>query len=283
MSGKGRSSGRSGGRRAFRGGFWLVVVALFVVVAMPAIRGRAGGSAAGSAEGYTLQFGKDFRPGMNSVDDLGITIVLAIDVSGSMGDAPAQGGEAKYIQATRALRTIADYLDGLRSRQKDLVLRAAVLSFSTGVKTIMPLTTLDADGIGKLREIADNPDNFSPEGNTAIGSALEAGTELLAESGTILRSLIVVTDGENNRDPDPVEVMDAIYANRNSASRPELPVSTSTELVSFIGFDTDAGYFQPFEEKGARVTSAGDQAGLERSLKDLLEADVTKLEAPGLK
>ena len=53
----------------------------------------------------------------------------------------------------------------------------------------MPLTTPDAEGIAKLRALANNPENFSPEGDAAIGSALEAGTEFLAESGTILRSL----------------------------------------------------------------------------------------------
>lgn len=233
--------------------------------------------------GYVLQFGKDFKPGMNSVDELGLSIVLVVDVSGSMADAPANGGSPKFVQAARAFGTITGYLEKFAARQKDLIAKVAILKFSAGVTVVLPLTILDAEGLARLREAAANPDNFKPEGKTAIGSALEAGSEILAQSGTIFRSLIVVTDGESNTGPEPSEVIDAIYANRNSASRPDLPVSTSTQLLSFVGFDTNSATFGAFQTRGARVTSAADQASLEASLQSLLEADITKLESPSLK
>ena len=267
------------GRAAGVAGFVAILLLLFGCERAPS--GSVAGLAQGS--GYSLKFAKDFRNGMNGVDDLGISIVLAMDVSGSMQDAPAQGGAPKFQQAAKALETITDYLDRFATKQKDLVVRVAILRFNEEVEVILPMTTLDRTGIADLRALVSNPDNFPPGGKTAIGSALETGTELLAQSGTILRSLIVVTDGESNEGPEPAKVMDAIYANRNSASRPDSPVTTSTELVSFIGFDTDSGYFGDFQTKGARVTKAGDQADLEKSLQDLLEADITKLEAPTLK
>jgi Mg-chelatase subunit ChlD len=231
------------------------------------------------AKGYTLQFGKDFKAGMNSVDDLGLSIVLLVDVSGSMADPPSGGGEPKYVQAAQAFGTIAGFLESFASRHRDLVVKVAILKFSEKVSLVLPLTTLDERGKRALTDAASNPKNFYPEGKTAIGSALEAGSELLAGSGTIFRSMIVVTDGESNIGTDPSEVIDAIYADRNSASTKDLPVGTATQLLSFVGFDSDSGSFGPFRDRGARITSAQDQAGLESGLKGLLEADITKLEA----
>ena len=232
-----------------------------------------------AVKGYTLQFGKDFKAGMNSVDELGLSIVLLVDVSGSMADPPAGGGSPKYIQAAQAFGTIADFLEGFAARHRDLVVKVAILKFSDKVKLVLPLTTLDERGTHALQGIASNPKNFRPEGKTAIGSAIEAGSELLAQSGTIFRSMIVVTDGESNIGTDPSEVIDAIYADRNSASTKDMPVGTATQLLSFVGFDSDSGSFGPFHDRGARITSAQDQAGLESGLKGLLEADITKLEA----
>ena len=232
-----------------------------------------------AAAGYTLRFEKDFKAGMNSVDELGMSVVLLVDVSGSMADPPSGGGEPKYVQAAQAFGTIASYLESFAAGHRDLVVRVAILKFSDKVTLVLPLTTLDASGTEALSAAASNPKNFYPEGKTAIGSALEAGSAVLAQSGTILRSLLVVTDGESNVGPEPAEVIDAIYANRNSAWTEDLPVATDTQLLSFVGFDTGSESFGRFQEKGARVTSAQDQAGLESGLKGLLEADITKLEA----
>ena len=159
--------------------------------------------------------------------------------------------------------------------------KAGVLVFSSEVRELLPLVTLDAEGLARLRAIVEDPKSFSPEGSTAIGSAIEAGVEALALSGLILRSLIVVTDGENARDPDPADVLEAVRANRSSASTEDFPVYTGSTLVSFIGFDIDAGRFAPLEAYGSRVVGAADQEELARVLSNLLEADATRLEAAG--
>ncbi len=228
-------------------------------------------------KGYILQFGDDFKPGMNAVDDLGISVVIAMDVSGSMRHAPRRGGEAKYIQATKALSTVADYLETLSGRQKDLKIKVSILKFSTYVDVVLPLTTLDADGSAKLNAVI-SPGNFAPSSETAIGRAMEAGSKMLAQSGTIFNSLIVITDGENNVSPDPREVMKAIYSNRNTATTEDFKVITSTQLVSFVGFDVQSSQFSEFHELGARITSADSQTEIESGLQSFLEADITKLE-----
>lgn len=228
-------------------------------------------------EGYALAFSDDFDAGMNFVDDFGISIVLAVDVSGSMADSPAGGGDRKYIQATNALITVSDYLMGLAEKQSDLKIQVALLRFSDKVEVVLPMTLLDEGGYARLRQMCA-PANFAPGGGTAIGAGLQKGSELLAQSGTIFNSLIVVTDGENNRQPEPADVIDAIYANRNDKSTDAMKVRTSTQLLSFIGFDIESPQFDLFHRLGGRVTSASNQAELEDSLKALLEADITKLE-----
>jgi hypothetical protein len=227
--------------------------------------------------GYILQFGDDFKVGMNSVDDFGISVVIAMDVSASMADRPRSGGEPKYVQATKALSTVARYLESLTARQKDLKIKVSILRFSNDVDIVLPLVTLDAEGVGKLDSVIV-PQNFFPVNRTAIGKAMEAGAKILAQSGTIFNSLIVVTDGENNENPDPRDVMKAMYSNRNSATTDDYKVTTSSQLVSFVGFDVQSNQFNDFHELGARITSADSQEEIENGLKAFLEADITKLE-----
>jgi von Willebrand factor type A domain len=231
--------------------------------------------------GYILQFNKDnFKTGMNAVDDFGISVAIAMDVSGSMADPPESqpGGTPKFVQATRALNTVANYLEGLAQKQKNMKIRVCLLKFSGGVDVILPLTTLNAEGIAKLNA-ALNPENFRPDGSTAIGKAMETESEILAQSGTIFNSMIIVTDGENNRDPDPRDVMKALYGDRNNITTDDMKITTSSQLVSFVGFDVQSNQFDEFHNLGARITSADNQAEIESALKSFLEADITKLEA----
>lgn len=258
---------------------YLVLIALLLA----SCGGKAPVSSSPSEEstprysGYTLQFGEDFKAGMNFVDDFGISVAIVVDVSGSMGDRPSSGGDQKYIQASNALVTIATYLENLAKTQPDLKIQVSVLKFSGGVTEVLPLTILNPDGIAKLKSVC-NPRYFTPDGGTAIGRAVEAGAKVLAQSGTIFNSLIVITDGENSGGPDPVEVIKALYSNHNTASTTDYPVSTSTQLLSFVGFDISQSKFGKYHDMGARVTSASNQAELETSLRALLEADITKLE-----
>lgn len=255
----------------------LAFLPLLILISCDGPSKKAFQGASAEDTGYRLQFGHDFNPGMNFVDDFGISVALIIDVSGSMKDPPQTGGAPKYIQAAQAMATVAGYLETLAQQQPDLKIQVAVFTFNSRVIQLMPMTTLDHEGIRQLKAIA-RPESFLPEDKTAIGLAIEAGARVLAQSGTILNSLIVVTDGENTAGIEPVDAIDALYHDRNTASTEDLRVTTSSQLLSFIGFDIKSAQFQTFHEMGARVTSAANQGELESSLKTLLEADITKLE-----
>ena len=237
-----------------------------------------------SGDGYVLQFGSDFKVGMNAVDDLGLSVVVAMDQSGSMADPPESGArQAKYIQAARAMNQIVDFLEQNFSTAAagGLKLKVGLIGFSDGVNDIFPLTEMNPAGFAKLRQVLADPGVFDPGGKTAIGAALEHGSFLLAQSGTILKSLIVVSDGENNLAPEPVEVLRAINQNRVDVSTVDQPVYTSGTLVSFVGFDIASGGFANLHQEGARITSAADQTELQSALKQILIADITRLEASG--
>ncbi len=50
------------------------------------------------------------------------------------------------------------------------------------------------------------------------------------------------------------------------------------DTISIIGFDINSPKFERLHQLGARVMAAGNQSELEKNLKALLEADITKLE-----
>ncbi len=234
-----------------------------------------------TADTYILPFPEDLSPGLVSRDDLGISLVIAVDVSGSMSGVPASGGSEKYLQATSAMGQVMEVLSRLvNGGDKDQIIRLGLIRFDNEVEQVLEVTTLNTGNLTKIRRLATNPETWQPRGATAIGSALESGTAMLAGSGTILRSLILITDGENTQGVEPSWVLSAIFNNRNNKSTPDFPLFTSSYLMSVIGFDIDSEIFSPWREFGARVTSASNQEQLASTLSGLLEADITKLEAP---
>jgi hypothetical protein len=164
-------------------------------------------------------------------------------------------------------------------KKENQILKIGLLRFSDSVETVYDLTAMTSAEFTRLKEIASNSSTFEPTGSTAIGRTLEVGTEKLMQSGTIFKSLIVISDGVNTSGVDPEKVMEAIVNNRNNKSTPDLVISTISVLVSFIGFDISANYFSSLEQLGARVTSASNKEELIQSLKNIFIADITKLEA----
>ncbi|MBU0935402.1 MAG: VWA domain-containing protein [Spirochaetes bacterium] len=266
----------------------LPIAAVIVIIALVALFNILGGGGSGNVKasessGYTLQFSEAFKPALANRDDLGISVVLAVDVSGSMSDWPASGGNAKYVQASQALVEVMEVLERIVAASPEgQVIKLGIIKFSDALFEIQPLVVISKASMPKLKALVGNPKNFAPGGGTAIGDAIERGTEWLAQSGTILRSLIVVSDGQNTAGTDPEDVLEAVYANRNSAGTADFPVRTNTTLISFIGFDIDRGYFGGMQDYGVRVTGAANRAELATVLSNLLEADITRLEAAAL-
>ena len=220
--------------------------------------------------GYILQFGDSLKA---SSDDFGISIAIVVDVSGSMNDSPQSGGARKYQQAARALQSIYTYLEGMSKPPKSTNIRVAVFKFSNEVVPILPLTTLNADGLVKFQN-AIVAKNFTPDGGTAIGSAIETASKTLISSGTTFNSIIVMTDGESNDGPDAFAVEKALFSDSNTAK-----VKTSSQLLNFVGFDVQSSEFATFKSLGANVMAAGDQAELEKSFKSILDLDFSKMES----
>lgn len=237
------------------------------------------------AEGsYSLIFGDSFNRALASQDDLGLSILIAVDVSGSMKDYPSEKGnraQEKYKIASESLNEIVTFLSEFYSENivdQGITLKLGLMKFSDSVTEIYPLTEMNNQRFEELRRLTSNRNLFLPEGATAIGKTLETGSEILAQSGTIFNSLIIITDGENTTGIEPAPVLSAIVENKNNKSTPDFPVFTNDILVSFVAFDIALNYFNRLETIGARITSAGNKAELNESLKNLFLADITKLE-----
>ncbi|MBN2650883.1 MAG: VWA domain-containing protein [Spirochaetales bacterium] len=233
-------------------------------------------------DSYELTFSKNFKPVLSSQDDLGLSIFIGVDCSGSMFDTPASGKDfrAKYLQASESLQDIVEFFEDFYKKEKNsgLILKLALVGFSSEVKPLFELTEMDSGSFAELKSIVSDPDNFLPEGPTALGRTLEYGSEVLAQSGTIFKSLIIVTDGANTSGVLPEIVLDAIVFNKNNFRDGNFPVYTNNILVSFVGFDITSNLFSNLENGGARIMSASDKNELGQSLKTLFLADISRLE-----
>ncbi len=267
----------------------ITIVIVFVVIIGKNVCSRSSSNNSGGSNNqinggqYALKFDEKFNKGLATVDDLGLSILIAVDCSGSMGEYPANDKtKLKYIQASESFTEIVSfferYLNERKSKDK-LKLKLGLMRFNSNVEVIFPVTEMNAEEFRKFKEKSSNPDFFSPSGYTAVGLTIEKGTELLMQSGTVFKSLIIITDGENTSGIEPETVLDAVYNNRNNASTKDFPVITSNVLVSFIAFDVDSSVFGGMNRLGARITSAGNKEELLSSLKNIFIADITKLEA----
>lgn len=238
-----------------------------------------GGVPVSQKSGYQLRFSDEFNNGMNSINNMGISVVIAVDISGSMNDTPRSGSsEQKYIQATDALKSVVKYLADVHKKNPNLLINVSLMKFSDDPTILFPMKMITDKSLNDLNSICEY-DNFHPYAGTAIGKAMETCSEQLAQSGTILNSMIIITDGQNSVGQDPINVIDGIYSNNNNKCTKDLEVYTSTQIINFIGFDVDDSTFSELEKHGANVTSASNKDQLGKALKDLLEADITKLES----
>lgn len=231
---------------------------------------------------YTLKFGNNFNKGDAIKSEMGISVLIAVDCSGSMDDYPASGGkDHKYVIASRALTKIINFLEDFyknKASKEGLILKIGIIKFSSDTKIVSKLLKMNLANFTRLRQITSNPNNFYPEGATAIGSVLEVGSEMLAQSETIFKSFIIITDGENTEGINPEVVLKAIVENVNNKSTTDFPIYTDNILVSFIGFDIGQYVFDNLHKIGARVMSAGNEKALEDALKNIFLTDISKLE-----
>lgn len=264
----------------------VIVVIFFVIILFNVLKSghKKSGEVYTNDGKYILNFSEDFKKGLATDDNLGLSILLVVDCSGSMYDAPNDGSsnDPKYIIASQSLTEIVDFLEDFYNRElkkENTMLKIGILKFDSKVETIYELTQMDNDSFTKLRAITTEPANFMPDDSTAIGLALEKGCEILSQSQTIFKSLIIVTDGENTSGVSPEKVLTAIVEDKNNKSTADFPIFTNSVLVSFVGFDIGSYVFDELGKIGSRVTSASNKEELIESLKKIFLADITKLEA----
>src|SRR5579883_197652 len=119
------------------------------------------------------------------IQEQGIDIVIALDVSGSMLD-PGLGAPSKLQGAKQAIDNF------IASRKND---RVGFVIFESESRVMSPLT-LDYHA---LEQIVDGVHNGLLPDGTAIGLGIADAVNLLRGSRAKSRVIILATDGENNQ------------------------------------------------------------------------------------
>jgi Ca-activated chloride channel homolog len=137
------------------------------------------------------------------VESQGIDIVLAFDISGSMNDA-GLNARTKLEAAKAALK---DFIDG---REND---RIGLVVFRSEQRTMAPLT-LDYRALSQMIDDVEKQNENLQEG-TAIGLGIADSVNLLRNSRSKSRIIILATDGQNNEPRVPPEQAAAIAETLN--------------------------------------------------------------------
>lgn len=138
-----------------------------------------------------------------SVDGSGIAtdtdIVLAVDVSGSMGGKASNNNDGFTLLdlAKQGVRAVANTL-GPSSRM-------GLVAFNNVAEVVLSLTPMDQKGIQLLEHALDK---MHPGGQTNIGDAIEEAQELLRKNQRtgVTANVLVLTDGAPNISPPDGEV-----------------------------------------------------------------------------
>jgi Ca-activated chloride channel family protein len=121
------------------------------------------------------------------VETQGIDIVLAFDISGSMRE-EGLGAPTKMDAARKALK---DFING---REND---RVGLVVFKSESRVMAPLT-LDYKALSTMLDDVEKQNEGLSEG-TAVGLGVGDAVNLLRNSTTRSRVIILATDGQNNQ------------------------------------------------------------------------------------
>ncbi len=144
----------------------------------------------------------------------GIAIVMAVDISSSMGALDLQVGDEPANRLEAVKETFRGFVDGdgredtESGREGDLI---GMVTFARFSDNLSPLT-LDHDALLLALDEIDIV-QIAEEDGTAIGDAVVMGAELLQRAGAKSKVMIVLTDGSNNAgNTEPVESAAAAHA-----------------------------------------------------------------------
>ena len=196
-------------------------------------------------------------------EGIGAAVAILIDTSGSMrGDVPGEA-RPKSIVAQEAVEAMLAATDAFVAKRPDFPVKIGIYSFSSHVRTLLPMRSYDRDAI--RRALVELP---KPGGGTAIGEALRHARPELYRSGVFRKYLLVVTDGENTSGRSPDRVAREIWRKSEGA------VNTY-----FVAFDTSPEKFAFLKEVGGDVIAAGTGIELHQALEGIYQGRILA-EAP---
>jgi Mg-chelatase subunit ChlD len=196
-------------------------------------------------------------------EGLGAAVAILIDTSGSMRqDAPGDT-RSKYVVAQEALEAMLDATDGFIARRPDFPIKIGIYSFSSNVRTLLPIQAYNR---GAIRDALDALPR--PGGGTAIGEAMRTARPDLYRAGVFRKYLLVVTDGENTSGRSPDEVARDIFRKSEGAVQ-----------IYFVAFDTSPQKFAFLKEVGGDVLGANTGVELRTALDGVYQGKILA-EAP---
>jgi hypothetical protein len=201
-----------------------------------------------------------------AAENEGVALAIIYDTSGSMKETvPGTGGNAtpKYIIANRALVTltkqIQTFVTNAPSGETRKVEAALFVFQGSGSREVIPLGPFDAAAFRNWAK------GFTrPEGNTPLGSSLQAAVERVNGSALPRKHVLIITDGMNTAGPDPATVLTRLKARHRGA----------TPNVHFVAFDVDAKVFEPVKQLGATVVPAANEQQLNTQLDFILQKKI---------
>lgn len=132
-------------------------------------------------------------------DEQDARLIMVMDASGSMEDVTSDGS-TRIVAAREAMHTALGAVDDDREVGMSVFggQGGSLPEACTDSQVVVPI------GSGNRAELSAAIDAYAPRGHTPIGYALQQAGEELGGSGQ--RSILLVSDGVANCDPDPCEV-----------------------------------------------------------------------------
>ena len=192
-----------------------------------------------------------FRPAVDEAP--GIAVAVLIDQSGSMTDTAPGSDRLKYELARDAVARVLEATGAHQRENPEMPVKVGIYTFASGVSTALPIAPYDSAAVRAA--LAALP---VPDGNTAIGEAMDAARRDLYTAGATRKYILVVTDGENTWGVGPDVVAKEIR------DRSEGGVG-----MYFVAFDVDPAKFAFVREVGGEVLPAAGGAQLREALSEV--------------
>jgi Mg-chelatase subunit ChlD len=198
----------------------------------------------------TLDSDYDITPVRKMIDDSKISVVFALDASGSMDE--YLNGRPKIAQAKESLvHLLGDYQLYNDSHRN---LEAALMYFQgNDAKFLQGMMAFDYQRLVTMVNI------ISSGGGTPMGLALAKAEHALDANSSGRRNIVMLTDGENTVGKEP----DDVYSMIITTNKINGDATTSLYIITF---NQSKEPFQKLETMGAIVKEAKDQAELNEIL-----------------